>query len=307
MKQTQKKRKMSLASKDAVAGYLFILPFFIGFVAFMLIPIGQSIGMAFSEVKVDIEKHGFSLVWNNFANFKKVFLVDPDFNRLLVEETGKMLLIVPCVLIFSLFGALLLNQKFMGRGFVRAVFFLPIILASGVMVGLETNNSMLHNMANAIQESNSMKTSITGLLKSILLVGDATGGFFEYIFKAIDQVYNIVMASGVQIIIFLSGLQTVSPSMFEAADIEGATKWESFWKITLPMVSPLIIVNVVYSVIDYFLRTDNAVMNKIRLTLMQQMDYGFSMGMAWIYFTVVILVLAGASIILSKRVYYYDE
>jgi ABC-type sugar transport system permease subunit len=307
MKQTQKKRKMSLASKNAVAGYLFILPFFIGFIAFMLIPIGQSVGMAFSEVKIDLEKHDFSLVWNNFANFKKVFFVDPDFNRLLAEETGKMLLIVPSVLIFSLFGALLLNQKFIGRGFVRAVFFLPIILASGVMVGLETNNSMLHNMANAIQESNSMKATITGVLRSILLVGDSTGGFFEYIFRSIDQVYNIAMASGVQIVIFLSGLQTVSPTMFEAADIEGATKWESFWKITLPMVSPLIIVNVVYSVIDYFLRTDNAVMNKIRSTLMQQMDYGYSMGMAWIYFTVVILALVGASIIISKRVYYYDE
>lgn len=307
MKHTQKKRKRSLASKNAVAGYLFILPFLIGFIAFMLIPIGQSVGMAFSEVKIDLEKHGFSLVWNNFANFNKVFFVDPDFNRLLAEETGKMLLIVPCVLIFSLFGALLLNQKFMGRGFVRAVFFLPIILASGVMVGLETNNAMLQSMADAIQESNSMKTSITGVLKSILLVDDSTGGFFEYIFKTIDQVYNIAMASGVQIVIFLSGLQTVSPSMFEAADIEGATKWECFWKITLPMVSSLIIVNIVYSVIDYFLRTDNAVMNKIRSTLMQQMEYGFSMGMAWIYFAVVILALAGASIIISKRVYYYDE
>lgn len=307
MKQSKKKHKLSLTFKNAVAGYLFILPFFIGFLAFMLIPIGQSIGMAFAEVKVDLEKHGFTLVWNNFANFKKVFLVDPDFNRLLTEETGKMLLIVPCVLIFSLFGAILLNQKFMGRGFVRAVFFLPIILASGVMVGLETNNSMLQNVAKAIQESNSMKTSITGVLKSILLVGDSTGGFFEYIFKTIDQVYNIAMASGVQIVIFLSGLQTVSPSMFEAADIEGATKWESFWKITLPMVSPLIIVNVVYSVVDYFLRTDNTVMNKIRSTLMQQMDYGFSMSMAWVYFTVVILALVVANIMIAKGVYYYDE
>lgn len=307
MKHTQKKRKMSLASKNAVAGYLFILPFFIGFIAFMLIPIGQSIGMAFSEVTIDLEKHGFSLVWNNFDNFNAVFNVDPDFNRLLAEETGKMLLIVPCVLIFSLFGALLLNQKFKGRGFVRAVFFLPIILASGVMVGLETNNAMLHSMSDAINESNSMKASITEVLKDILLVGDTTGGFFEYIFQTIDQVYNIAMASGVQIVIFLSGLQTVSPSMFEAADIEGATKWECFWKITLPMVSSLILVNVVYSVIDYFLRTDNAVMNKIRSTLMQKMEYGFSMGMAWIYFAVVIVALTGVSIIISKRVYYYDE
>jgi ABC-type sugar transport system permease subunit len=307
MKHTKKKRRMSLAGKNAVAGYLFILPFLIGFVAFMLIPIGQSIGMAFSEVKIDLEKHGFSLAWNSFANFNKVFYVDPEFNRLLTEEIGKMLLIVPSVLIFSLFAALLINQKFRGRGFVRAVFFLPIILASGVMVGLETNNSMLHSMADAIQSSNSMKTSITGVLQSILLVGGTAGDFFEFIFQTIDQVYNIAMASGVQIIIFLSGLQTVSPSMFEAADIEGATKWECFWKITLPMVSSLILVNVVYSVIDYFVRTDNTVMNKIRSTLMQRMEYGFSMSMAWVYFGVVVAVLAVASIIISKRVYYYDE
>jgi ABC-type sugar transport system permease subunit len=114
------------------------------------------------------------------------------------------------------------------------------------------------------------------------------------------------MASGIQIIIFLSGLQTITPSMFEAAKIEGATSWECFWKITFPMISSLILVNIVYSVVDYFIRTDNAVMEKIRVTLLQRLEYGFSTAMAWVYFLAVILILGLVSALISKKVYYYD-
>jgi len=127
-----------------------------------------------------------------------------------------------------------------------------------------------------------------------------------YIFRIINQIYDIAMASGIQIIIFLSALQTIPLSMFEAAKIEGATSWECFWKITFPMVSPLILVNVVYSVVDYFIRTDNRVMEKIRVTLMQRMEYGFSTAMAWVYFLAVIVIIGIAMSLISKKVYYYE-
>jgi ABC-type sugar transport system permease subunit len=305
------KVELTLMGKNAVAGYLFILPFIIGFLAFMLFPILQSLFMVFSEVKIDTVKHGFSLTFTGLANLKRVFTIDPDFNRLLVEEIGRMVLIVPAVIIFSLFIALLLNQSFAGRGFVRAVFFLPVILSSGVMVGLETNNSLLSSMAQIIQEGNSMNASITGVLEDILVQSEGGGGgaisdFMEYIFDIVNQIYDIAMASGIQIIIFLSALQTIPVSMFEAAKIEGATAWECFWKITFPMVSSLILVNVVYSVVDYFIRTDNAVMDKIRSTLMQRLEYGFSTAMAWVYFLSVIIIVGAASLLISKKVYYYE-
>jgi ABC-type sugar transport system permease subunit len=302
------KLRLTLEGKNAVAGYLFILPFLTGFLAFMFFPILESLRMVFSEVKIDTEKHGFSMTFTGFANLNKVFFIDSEFNRLLTEELARMVLIVPAIIIFSLFVALLLNQQFKGRGVVRAIFFLPVILSSGVMVGLETNNALLSSMAEVIQRGNTMKSSITSVLEDILVVaeGSAASDFMEYIFNIVNQVYDIAMASGIQIVIFLSGLQTISPSMFEAARIEGTTEWESFWKITFPMVSSLILVNVVYSVVDYFIRTDNTVMEKIRTTLMQRMEYGFSTAMAWVYFLAVIIILGIASAIISKKVFYYE-
>ena len=130
--------------------------------------------------------------------------------------------------------------------------------------------------------------------------------FFGYVFDILDSVYDIAIAAGIQIIIFLSGLQTISTSMYEAAKIEGCTAWESFWKITFPMVSSLILVNIVYSIIDFLIRTDNEVMEKINKTMSMQMDYGFSSAMAWSYFLCVMGIIAVVSLILSKKVYYYE-
>jgi len=300
------KFSLTLEGKNARAGYLFLLPFIIGFLAFMFYPILESLRMVFSNVNIDLVKHGFSMEFTGLENLKRVLTVDAEFNRLLSEEIARMVLIVPAVIIFSLFIALILNQEFRARSLVRAIFFLPVILSSGIMIGLETNNSLLSGMAEIIKEGNLLKTSITGVLEEILAVEGAASDFMAYIFLIINQIYDIAMASGIQIIIFLSALQTIPPSMFEAAKIEGSTSWECFWKITFPMVSPLILVNVVYSVIDYFLRTDNRVMEKINTTLMQNMEFGFATAMAWVYFLVVIIILGVVITMISKRVYYYE-
>jgi len=304
----EKKEKvcLTLEGKNARAGYLFILPFVIGFVLFMLIPIFESFRMIFTKVSIDIVKLGFSLEFTGLENLQRALLIDPQFNRLLVEELVRMVLIVPAIIIFSLFIALLLNQEFKARGLVRAIFFLPVILSSGVLIGLETNNSLLQSIAESIKASNQMKASITTVLENILAAEGAASRFMKYIFQVINQIYTIAMASGIQIIIFLSALQTIPPSMFEAAKIEGATSWECFWKITFPMVSSLILVNIVYSVVDFFLRTDNRVMNKIFLTLTQQLDFGYSSAMAWFYFLIVIIVIGITMGLVSKKVYYYE-
>jgi ABC-type sugar transport system permease subunit len=300
------KFSLTLEGKNAVAGYLFILPFLLGLFAFIFLPIMESLRMVFSDVNIDLVKNGFSMDFSGMDNLKRVLMIDHEFNRLLIEEIGRMLLIVPAVIIFSLFAALILNQEFKARGIVRAIFFLPVILSSGIMIGLETNNTLLNSMAEIIKEGNLMKSSVTGVLEDILVTEGAASDFMAYIFRIINQIYDIAMASGIQIIIFLSALQTIPPSMFEAAKIEGATSWECFWKITFPMISPLILVNVVYSVVDYFIRTDNRVMEKIRVTMMQHMEYGFSTAMAWIYFFTVILIIGIAMAVISKKVYYYE-
>jgi len=300
------KYSLTLEGKNAITGYLFLLPFIIGFFAFMLFPIIESLTMVFSTVKIDTEKHGFAMEYIGIENIRRVVAVDPEFNRFVTEEIGRMLLIVPAIIIFSLFVALILNQEFKARGFVRAIFFLPVILSSGIMIGLETNNSLLNSMSEIIKEGNLMKSSVTGVLEDILVTEGAASDFMEYIFQIINQIYNIAMASGIQIIIFLSALQTIPPSMFEAAKIEGATSWECFWKITFPMVSSLILVNIVYSVVDYFLRTDNRVMKKINVAMIERMQFGFGTAMAWIYFLSVMLIIGIAISLISRKVYYYE-
>jgi len=300
------KMSLTLEGKNAITGYLFLLPFIIGFIAFMFFPLLESLRMVFSNVRIDAVKHGFDMEFVGIENVKRVVAVDPQFNRFLVEEIMRMLLIVPAIIIFSLFVALILNQEFKARGFVRAIFFLPVILSSGIMIGLETNNSLLNSMADVIKEGNLMRSSVTGVLEDILVAEGAASDFMGYIFRVINQIYDIAMASGIQIIIFLSALQTIPPSMFEAAKIEGATSWECFWKITFPMVSSLILVNVVYSVVDYFIRTDNRVMNRINETTLKMLNFSFGTAMAWVYFLAVIAIIGIVMAIISKRVYYYE-
>ncbi len=299
------KKKKTLAFKNAVAGYLFITPFIIGFIMFMLIPLIQSLRMSFSTVELE---GGLSMTWAGLENYRQALFVDPEFDPALIKELVKMLTNVPATLIFSFFIALLLNQTFKGRGAVRAIFFLPVILSSGVIVGLESGNTLLADMKDVI-ESTSNDASITSVLESILITSESSpmSRMFWYVFEIINSVYDIAIASGIQIIIFLSALQTISPSMFEAAKIEGCTAWESFWKITLPMVSSMILVNIVYTVIDFFLKTDNAVMEKIdKVGIGGAMDYGQASAMAWVYFLCVIVALGLVSLIISRRVYYYE-
>lgn len=299
-----KKKQKNLQKKRAIIGYLYILPFIIGFISFLAIPLLESFRMVFSNVVIASGNKGFGLEYTGLRNLIRAFTEDPDFNRLLTEEISKMAINVPAVLIVSFIMALLLNQKFKGRGLVRAVFFLPVILSSGVLVGLEYNNSMLDGMKSYIQ-ANSNVVDITANIQEILSNSGLSNKILDIVYDILNSVYDVVLSSGIQIIIFLSGLQAIPKSMYEAAKIEGCSAWESFWKITLPMVSSVIIVNVIYTIVDFFMRTDSDVMEKIRRAMIT-LDYGFSSAMAWVYFLAVIVIIAVFSAITSRWVYYYE-
>jgi ABC-type sugar transport system permease subunit len=302
-----KKRKVGLMGRRALYGYLFILPFIIGFIFFMVKPLCQSLRMALSDVTISTQ--GFSLAYNQLANFKKAFLIDPDFRRMLVEGIGNMIYRSLATVVFSFFVALLLNQNFKGRTLARSIFFLAVILSSGVLVGLENNNSLMAQLKDTIEESGSAN-SITQVLERILVSSSTgfsgiSGKTFEKVFEIIDSIYDVAMASGIQIIIFLSGLQNISPSMYEAAQMEGCTSWESMCKITIPMISPLLPVCWVYTIVDFFMKSDNEIMTKINDNMLA-LAYGFSSAMAWSYFIVCMVLIGISSAILSKVVYNYD-
>lgn len=298
-----KSKYEGLQKRKAIAGYLFILPFLIGFLVFMVRPMLQSLIMSFCDVRVSA--NGFTFAFAGLKNYDNAFFRDTEFNQKLTDSLMEMVLQTLSIMVFSLFVAVILNQKFKGRAFVRAIFFLPVILSSGVILNVETNNSMLGNMADFIAD-NSNVGSFTETIKSLLQNVGIGSRIFEKVFSVVDQVYDIAIASGIQIIIFLSGLQTISSSMYEAASIEGCTAWESFWKITFPMISSLFLVNWIYTIVDYCMQSDNQVMQKIQNALIPKLDYGFSSAMAWVYVLIILAWVGLTSFIISKVVYYYD-
>lgn len=300
----QKNKLAGLEKRKAISGYLFISPFIIGFLLFMVQPFFQSLYMSFCDVQLG--PGSFEPVYRGLFNFNYAFRIDPDFTRLLTEEIGRMAVYSLSIMVFSFFVALILNQKFKGRALVRSVFFLPVILSSGVMLGLDSDNALMAAVAQTVDMSTQGTTGITDALQSILRTAGVGVRAYEELFEVIDNIYDVAISSGIQIIIFLSGLQTISTSMYEAADIEGCTKWESLWKITFPMISSLFLVNWIYTIIDFCMRTDSEVIDKITTVMNSQLNYGLASAMAWSYFVLVMAIVAVSSFIISKGVYYYE-
>lgn len=301
---TQKTKLAGLQKRKAISGYLFISPFIIGFLAFMVKPLFQSLYMSFCDVKLGA--NGFNLVWKSIDNYNYAFRVDADFVRLLTEELARMAIYSVAIMVFSFFVALVLNQKFKGRALVRSIFFLPVILASGVMLKLDSDNALMAALAQTVEVNAQGASSVTDALQEILRTTGVGVRAFEKLFEVIDNIYDVAISSGIQIIIFLSGLQTISVSMYEAADIEGCTKWESLWKITFPMVSSLFLVNWIYTVVDFCMRSDNEVIDKITTYMNVNLNYGLASAMAWTYFVLVMVIIGVSSFIISKGVYYYE-
>ncbi len=304
----KRKRTKNLERGNAIAGILFCLPFIIGFLLFLCYPLGMSLYMTLNRVSATPGqglKFEWLGLWNSSSNFYWIFKIDTDYYEALGNELERMLLFVPGILVFSFFMASLLNQEFRGRTVVRAIYFLPVILSAGVFLGLESNNQLLSSISDAMKEENSAAV-ITKTLEDILLSGETGNKFFQYVIDIVGQVYDIAMSSGIQIIIFLSGLQTIPPSMYEAAKMEGCTGWESFWKITFPMISSMILVNVVYTVIDFFTRTDSGLMKVINDTLLIRFEYGKMAAESWVFFLIIAAFLGIVFLIFSRRVYYHD-
>ena len=297
----------TMPARRARTGTLFILPFIIGFVFFMVRPLVLSLQMSLNQVDL-IRGGGFTMTWNDFYNYHYALQTDPNFNQYLVDEIGRMAINTIATLVLSFVIAVILNQKFKGRILCRIIFFLPVILSSGVLPGIESSNefyNMMTDIGNNVQ--NSSGVDISASLQQLLQVSGVASDIFDVVFQMIDAIYDIVMASGIQIIVFLSGLQSISPSLYEAADVEGCSAWESFWKITFPMVSPLLLVNCIYTIIDFFMKNDNRVIEKINDTMYGvRMDFGTASAMSWIYFGVALAFIGISSFIITRAVKSYE-
>lgn len=291
--------RLTLDRRESLAGYLFTLPFTIGFILFFLRPFIQSVVFSLNELV--IVPKGYELHSVGFENYRYALRVHPTFVRTFVDQVIAMLTTVPAIITFSFFAAVLLNQEFRGRTLARVVFFLPVIMSAGIVLRLEQTDYMTSVMSTTDSDTQIFSmASLSGFFMQLQLPQT----LLTYIMNAVNSLAQIIRASGVQILIFLAGLQSIPPSLFEAADVEGATKWESFWKITFPMLSPLILTNIVYTIIDSFTSPANALVRLIRDTAFGGVGYGVSTAMGVLYFLAVSVVLIIAIAIISPRVYY---
>lgn len=298
------RKGLTLKQRRAISGYLFVSPFLIGFLLFFLAPFIRSITFSLGEISMGPD--GYILDYVGFRNYTDAFVVDPEFRQILTDAVVRMVTDVPIIIIFSFFAATLLNQAFFGRSFARSVFFLPVILSAGVIASIEANDVVLNLIQDPARDANSYGGMLSTFdVETILIRSRLHPAFVGYITGAIDRIYQVITDSGVQILIFLAGLQSIPKSLYEASTMEGATGWENFWKITFPMVSPLILVNAIYSVIDSFTKSTNEAITFIRDVGFQEARFAYSSALSWIYFLCVAIFLALVALIFRRRVFYH--
>ena len=306
----KRKRATSLDVKKARAGWVFVLPFIIGFFFIYLPIIFDSIRFSFNEMQMVIGG-GYKLIFVGLKNYNDALLADPNFVTTLLTGIEQLILDVPSIVIFSLFVALILNQKIAGRAAFRAIFFIPVILTTGLISEIDAGNILATIQGSTAGiDDGSGQTSTAAEIVSVMdfeaLFSNMMIGteIVEYVVGLVNNIFNIVNRCGVQMLIFLSGLQSISPAIYESCSIDGASGWETFWKITLPMMSPMILVNSIYTIIDSFTASDNRVMAYIASVMEQSGGDVLASAMYWIYFLIVIIIVAAVAGLLSAFVFY---
>lgn len=292
-----KQRKLvALKTRKARTGRLFVLPFTIGFIFFFLQPLVQSLYYSFTNnVPAD---GGYAFHWTGMENLQFLFLKDTKFLPALFANVQSMLTQVPVIILFSVFIAAILNQKFKGRTFVRAVFFLPVLISSGIIINVLYED--VFNVGMRLGSSGSIFQS-SGL-EALLIASKVPEFVINMLTSAISGIFDTLWSTGVQILIFLAAMQSVPPALYEAAKVEGATPWENFWKITFPMISPMILVNVIYTIIDSLTNARNPVMKLIYQEGIANMRYSYACAMGWTFLLMVILFIGIVYAILSRFV-----
>ncbi len=281
-----KKTFLTMRRKNSLTGSLFLLPWFIGLLLFTVYPIVSSIALSLNEVSVS-STEGMTLTWKGFEYYYTALRVDTTFLTALGQNILFICCATPIILVFSLIIAILLNHKFPGRTFFRVLFFFPVIIMSGSVIQ-ELLGSYTMDFSTMSETVHLFLTRLPSFLQ-------------KPIFFALENLVLILWYSGVQILLFLSSLQKVSADVYEAADIDGAGPWEKFWKITLPHVKPVILLNAVYTVMEIANSASNEVIQKISGHMFEvNRPFSFSAAMSWIYFLVVCAILGVVCLLFGR-------
>ncbi len=282
-----KKPELTMHGRKALTGFAFLLPWLIGFLLFTVYPIGLSVWLSLNEVAIS-STEGMQFFWRGFDYYYEALRVDTTFLTTLGSNVLFICCATPIILVFSLIIAILLNKEFRGRTFFRVLFFFPVIIMSGSVIQ-ELLGSYSIDFATMSDAVYSFLTALPSVLQ-------------KPIFFALENLVLILWFSGVQILLFLASLQKVGPALYEAADIDGAGAWEKFWKITLPHVKPMILLNAVYTVMEIANYSGNQVISKISSHIFEvNRPFSFSAAMSWIYFLVVCAILGLIVLLFNGR------
>ena len=306
-----KRRPASLDKRRARSGYFFVAPFILGIILIYVPILIDSVWLSFHKVSTAIvDGEAVSVLeFRGLEYYIEAMKIGSDFQLKLLAGLQQLVFEVPAIIIFSLFIAVVLNQKMLGRAAFRAIFFVPVIIATGLMESINAQDIASDEMSGGIDDGSGGGSAgiVDVLMVENLFRTMAVGGeLVSYVVNLVNDIYNIINYSGVQMLIFLAGLQSISVSIYEACRIDGATGWETFWKVTFPMISPMILVNAVYTIIDSFTTESNTVMKYIDAapSNIPQNGTEVATAMSWIYFGIVIAILAIVAGIMSMFVFY---
>lgn len=277
----KKKKYRGIEQLKSRYGWLFISTWLIGVVLFFAIPVIQSIIYSFSQMTVN--EGGIQTVFIGMKNYKYIIAEHTDYLNWLGKSVTNFLYSLPIIVLLSLVLALLLNQKFKGRLFFRALYFMPVIIASGVVI------EIISSMTTGDISESSVSESVSGgmfSVQDVIAVLDLPSEIAEYVQKIISNIFDLIWSSGIQTVLFIAGLQSIPSSLYEASRVEGATKWEEFWFITFPMLSNVTILVMVYTMVELFISNRNVMILKV-YDLMRAAVYDQTSAMMWFYFLVV--------------------
>lgn len=310
-----KKTRISYEKKKKLYGYIFIALWLVGTIYMFIIPLAESVRYSLSKTTTvnaaDIANNkyegmtrpGILCEWNNFENYKFIFNTDPEYVPNLIKSLSAMPGDTFMIIVFSLFLALMLNQKFRGRTLARAIFFIPVLVATGPVLAVINGEVTSQGVGEASQFSSLFQIDMVDSFLEFMGFSNISQSFANKLGEIASDLFNLIWRCGIQTIIFLSALQQIPTAAKEAAQMEGATGWEFFWKITFPTISPMILANLIYTVIDVFIDANNPVMVQV-LARNLQWQYDISTAMAWTYFGIVGVALGIISAIISKFVFY---
>lgn len=282
----KRKKNRGITALKAHYGRICVFPWVIGLVLFFGLPIIQSVIYSFS--KVSLTTNGLKTSFVGLKNFKYIFAQDADYLDYIAAAVVKFLYSFPVIIIISLILALMLNQKFRGRIFFRALYFLPVIIASGAV--LEVILSSVSEGVSNIKTDESVAMAMFDVNEIVESLG-LPQKLGDYFVTVINGIMNMIWSCGVQTVLFISGMQTIPPLLYEVSKVEGATKWEEFWFITFPMLSRVTVLVSVFSMVELMTSQSNTVMRQA-YTFMRSQNYGEGSAMLWSYFVVIGAIMA---------------